>query len=160
MDINLTLFGEMLTFATLVWVMMKYIWPPLMEAIAKRQDKITSGLEAAERSKYELELTRANITEQLQQTKGQIARLLAEADKQAIAIITKGKALAETERDNIFVQTRISIAQEEHKAKHTLQQYTVELVVAGIEKVLQQKLDDSLQKSLQKRLIDQLISSV
>ena len=53
MDINITLLGEMLTFAVLVCVMMKYVWPPMMQMIEERQKKIADGLEAGERGQQD-----------------------------------------------------------------------------------------------------------
>ena len=156
MDINVTLFGEMLTFAVLVWVMMKYIWPPLLKTIQERQQKIASGLEAAERGKHELELVRTNIIEQLRQTKSQAALILSQANQQANELIAKGKASAEIERSKMLAQAKIDLEQEINSAEYTLQQQTVNLVIATTEKILQQKIDDTAQKNL----IDKLISSV
>ena len=55
MNINLTLFGEMITFAIFVWFTMRFVWPPLMKAMTERREKIAAGLAAAERSKRDLE---------------------------------------------------------------------------------------------------------
>lgn len=156
MDINLTLFGEMLTFAVLVWVMMKYIWPPLMTVIQERQQKIAAGLEAAERGKHELSLAHTNIAEQLRQTKSQVATMLQEANQQASDFIVKGKAEAEDERVKILAQAKTDVEQEMNRIKYTLQQETADLVVAATEKILQQKVDTVIQG----KLINKLISSV
>ena len=48
MSINATLIAQMIVFGILIWVTMKFIWPPLMAAIEERQLKISEGL-AAER---------------------------------------------------------------------------------------------------------------
>ena len=56
MDINATLIGQFITFALLIWFTMKYVWPPITKAIDDREKKIAAGLEAAERSKRELEM--------------------------------------------------------------------------------------------------------
>ena len=37
MNINLTLVGETIMFAMFVWFCMKFIWPPLVEAMAARK---------------------------------------------------------------------------------------------------------------------------
>ena len=55
MEINATLIGQLITFAILVWFTMKYVWPPITKAMHDREKKIAAGLEAAERSKRELE---------------------------------------------------------------------------------------------------------
>ncbi|HZX79541.1 MAG TPA: F0F1 ATP synthase subunit B, partial [Lysobacter sp.] len=54
MNINMTFFGQMITFAILIWFTMKFIWPPLNKAIEERQQKIAEGLAAAEQSQKNL----------------------------------------------------------------------------------------------------------
>ena len=44
MDINLTLIGQSISMILFVWFCMKFIWPPLMEAIEERQAQIADGL--------------------------------------------------------------------------------------------------------------------
>ncbi len=47
MNINLTLFGQMVTFAIFVWFCMKFVWPVIIGAMEERQQKIADGLDAA-----------------------------------------------------------------------------------------------------------------
>ena len=56
MNINLTLFGQMVTFAFFVWFCMKFVWPIIIEAMEERQKKIADGLDAADRALRDLEL--------------------------------------------------------------------------------------------------------
>ena len=44
----MTLLGQMISFAILIWFTVKFIWPPLMAAIEERQQKIAEGLAAAD----------------------------------------------------------------------------------------------------------------
>ena len=44
MNINLTLIGQMLSFAVFVWFCMKYVWPPLIQVLEMRKAKIADGL--------------------------------------------------------------------------------------------------------------------
>ena len=49
MNINATLFVQMVVFFIGCYITMKYIWPPLLKAIEGRQQKIAAGLAAAEK---------------------------------------------------------------------------------------------------------------
>ena len=51
MNINLTLIGQAIAFAMFVAFCMKFVWPPLINAISERQRKIADGLNAAEKAK-------------------------------------------------------------------------------------------------------------
>ncbi len=50
MNINLTIIGQMISFAIFVWFCAKYIWPPIINAMAERESKIADGLAAADRA--------------------------------------------------------------------------------------------------------------
>ena len=69
MNINITLLGEMITFAILVWITMKFVWPPIAKAMAERQKKIADGLAAAERGEKSLELAEENVKKGLKKQK-------------------------------------------------------------------------------------------
>ncbi len=56
MNINLTLFLQMIAFAVFVWFCMKFVWPPIVAALAERKTKIAEGLAAAERGHQEQHL--------------------------------------------------------------------------------------------------------
>ena len=44
MNINATLFAQMIVFGILIWVTMKFIWPPLNKAMDERAHRIAEGL--------------------------------------------------------------------------------------------------------------------
>ena len=59
MDINLTLLGQTIAMIVFVWFCMKFIWPPIMQAIEERQTQIADGLAAAEKGKQNLDKAHA-----------------------------------------------------------------------------------------------------
>ena len=56
MNMNATLLGQAIAFFMFVVFCMKYVWPPIMEAIEERQKKIADGLAAADRAAKDLNL--------------------------------------------------------------------------------------------------------
>lgn len=156
MDINVTLFGEMLTFAVLVWVTMKYVWPPLVKVMEERQQKIAAGLEAAERGQRALELAQKNVAQQMAEAKTKVTEMLNLASHQASDLIEEGKRTTKEECAKILAKTKLDIAQEISKTKKELQQQTVTLVLTATEKILRQKMDETTQQ----KLIDQLIAEI
>ena len=55
MSINLTLFGQLISFSIFVWICMKFIWPPLIGIMRERQQTIAAGLENADKAAQQLE---------------------------------------------------------------------------------------------------------
>ena len=55
MEINITLLGQLITFSVFVWFTMKFVWPPILNAMKERERRIAEGLAAAERGQQALE---------------------------------------------------------------------------------------------------------
>lgn len=70
MNLNATILGGAIAFILFVWFCMKYVWPPLMAAIEKRQKEIADGLASAERAHKDLDLAKASATDQLKSESG------------------------------------------------------------------------------------------
>ena len=66
MSITATLIGQMITFGLLVWFTMKFVWPPLLQALEERKKKIADGLAAGEKGKQELEQEGQGLLERCQ----------------------------------------------------------------------------------------------
>ena len=109
MNINATLFGELIAFIFFVWFCMKFVWPPIMGAIEERQKKIADGLAASERGEKDLELAQAKATEQLKEAKTQAAGIIEQAKKRGSQIVDEETQRAHQERENIIAQGHAEI---------------------------------------------------
>lgn len=155
MDINVTLLVEILIFAALIFLTMKYIWPPILKAIDDRQKKIADGLAAGERGEKGLELARQKIKEQLLKTKAEFAKIIGQANKQASQIIEAAKKDAEEENKKILALAKNEIATEKEKAKLQLQTQIADLVIITSAKVLG-KIDPNINKNLVDEFIEEI----
>ncbi len=63
MNINLTIIGQLLAFSVFVWFTMRFVWPPLSDALETRRKKIAEGLAAAERGQNEQRLAEERAKE-------------------------------------------------------------------------------------------------
>ncbi|KTD19560.1 F0F1 ATP synthase subunit B [Legionella londiniensis] len=156
MDINLTLVIQMLVFAAFVWFTMKFVWPPLSNALEERQDKIAEGLAAAERGRRELELAQHRISDELKQAKAQAAEILEKANRRASQIIEEAKQEARLEAQKIVRNAEEQIAQEVNQAKDSLRKQVASLAIAGAEKILMREIDEKSNRSLLDNLIEEI----
>lgn len=156
MNINLTLFGEMITFAIFVWFTMRFVWPPLMKAMEERREKIAAGLAAAEKGKRDLELASHKVTEILTEAKAQAAQMIEQANHRANHIIEEAKGRAREEGDRLLVIAKMDIEREFHSARQALMAEISSLVVAGSEKVLRHEVN----RSANDRLVAEVLSGV
>lgn len=141
MNLNATLFAQLVVFFILAWFTMKFVWPPIVKALDERAKKIADGLAAAERGKHDLELATKRSADALREGKEKAAELLAQAEKRAAQIIEEAKATAKVEADRVVAGATAEIDQEAMRAKETLRDQVAALAVAGAEKILRREIN-------------------
>ncbi len=156
MNINLTLFGQMVTFAIFVWFCMKFVWPVIIAAMEERQQKIADGLDAADRAMRDLEAAQDKATDQMKEAKQEAAGIVDQANKRANQIVDDAKQQAITEGDRLKVAAEAEIEQEVNRAKEELRASVAGLAIAGAEKVLEASIDDKANRALVDNLASQL----
>lgn len=148
MNINATLLGQAIMFIMFVWFCMKFVWPPIMQALETRKKQIADGLAAGERGKHELELAAKRFTQVLQEAKQSAADILAQAEKRATEIVEDAKNTAKQEGDRLLAGAKAEIDQEVFRAKEALRQQVADLAIAGAEKILRREVDAKVHAEL------------
>ena len=156
MNINATLLGQAITFAILIWFTMKFVWPPLMAAMAERAKTIADGLAAAERGKHDLELAEKRAAEILRQGKEKASEIIAASEKRASEIIEEAKANANSERDRILVGAKADLDQEVFRAKEQLRTQVSAVALAGAGKILGREIDAKAHNDLLDKLVAEI----
>ena len=156
MNFNATLIGQMITFGLLVLFTMKYVWPPIVQAMQDRQKRIADGLAFAERSVREQELAKAKAAQMLKEAKQQAAEIINQAHKRANEAIEQSKLEARIEGDRQFVVAMAEIEQEVNRAREQLRSQVVSLAMAGASKVLKREVDEAANAALLDDLVAQL----
>lgn len=148
MDLNYTFFLQALSFAILIWFTMKFIWPPLMNAIEERQKRIADGLAAAERSQRELAQAEDKVGDLLKEARGKANEIIDQAHVRANQIVDKAKedAVAEAGRQKAAALSEIESAA--NKAREELRVQLASLAVAGAEKLIRREIDANAHKAL------------
>lgn len=148
MEINATIIGQFITFAILVWFTMKYVWPPITKTLHDRETKIAAGLEAAERSKRELEMAEHKAGSIIRDAKQQASQIIEQANVHSAHLVEEAKAQAKVEGQRIVELAQSEINREVTQAKEVLRTQLASLAVAGAEKIIQRKLDPSIHNDL------------
>ncbi|MCP3699373.1 MULTISPECIES: F0F1 ATP synthase subunit B [Aliivibrio] len=148
MNMNATLLGQAIAFALFVWFCMKYVWPPIMEAIEARQKLIADGLSAAERAAKDLDLAQANASDQLKEAKRAATEIIEQANKRKGQILDEAREEALTERQKILTQGEAELESERKRAHDELRKQVATLAVIGAEKILERSIDVEAQKDI------------
>lgn len=136
MNINATLIGQMVAFAIFIFLTMRFVWPPIVAAMAERTKRIADGLQAADRAEKDLELAKQKVAEQLTSAKKEAAAIIDSANKRAIEIVEEAKAKALVEAGRVKASAEAEIEQATSRAKEELRSKVVVLALAGAEKIL------------------------
>lgn len=141
MNINLTLVGQTLTFAVFVWFCMKFIWPPIVEALATRHRTIVDGLDAAERGRHELDLAAKRATEILREARTRATEVLARAEEHSAQIVDEARTAAKAEGGRQLAAARAEMELEVFQAREQLRVQVAQLAIAVAEKVVAREVD-------------------
>ena len=156
MNINATLFAQMIVFAILIWVTMKWIWPPLMAAIEERQQKIAEGLAAADRSKKDLAMAEEKVAEVIREARVKAAEIVSAAEVRRAQIIDLAKEEAIEEGNRQKTAAAAEIVSMGNRAREELRKQVSAIAVAGAEKLIKREIDANAHKALLDELAAQI----
>ena len=141
MNLNATLWAQLVVFFILAWFTMKVVWPPLTKALDERAKKIADGLAAADKAKADLALAERRAGEELRAARDPAGGLRPGPEKQAGAFLDAARA----EAARVVAQARDAAESEAasamQRAKEALRDQVAELAVAGAERILRREID-------------------
>ena len=145
-----------LTFLVLLYLLGKYAWKPLLQALENRQDAIRKSLDDAQAAKKELERLHR-----------QSAQILKQARAEAESIITESRADAERVREDIRQKAKGEAEVIVRNAERQIQLETgralqqIRLEAADLSVMIASKLiQRNLSKEDNQQLIDQTIEQL
>ena len=156
MDINMTLLGQSIAMLVFVWFCMKFIWPPLMNAIEERQTQIADGLAAAERGQQSLDKAQAEAGDIVDDARKQATSILDQAHARASEIVAEGKADGTKERERQVAAASAEVEQETNRAREELRGQVSAIAVASAEKILRREIDSKAHADILSKLAAEL----
>ena len=156
MNITVTLLGQMVTFVLLIWFTMKFIWPPITQAMTERQKKIADGLAAAEQGVLAKEQADKQVQEALAQARSNAAEIVGGAQQRANELIEAAKGEASEEGKRLLEAAQAQIEQEVARAREQLRSEVSRLAILGAEKILERE----IRSAEHQKLLDDLVAEL
>lgn len=156
MNLNATLIGQLISFALFVWFCMKFVWPPIINAIETRQSQIANALASAEAAKKEQADTQALAQEEIAKAKIQAQEIVDAANKRRNEVLDEMKAEAEELKAKIIAQGYAEIDAERKRVQEELRLKVAALAVAGAEKIVGRTIDEAANNDI----IDKLVAEI
>ena len=156
MNLNATLFAQVVVFFILAGFTMKFVWPPLMKALDERAARISSGLAAADRGKSELEIALKKVDGEMAAARDEVQKRIVDADKRAAMIIDDAKKTAAEEAARIIAQAKAEAEQQVTRARDELSTQVAGLAVKGAEQILKREVNAAAHADMLSQLSTEL----
>jgi F-type H+-transporting ATPase subunit b len=155
-NINLTLLVQMIVFATLILITMKWIWPPILKAMDERQRKIAQGLAAAEEGEKELSQARDKAEAIIREARERANQIIDHAQHRANELIEQAKGAAGAEGARILAAAQQQIELETTRAKESLRREVAGIAVGAATKLLGREIDARAHADLLEQLAEEI----
>ena len=156
MNINLTLFVQMIVFATLIFITMKWIWPPILQAMQERERKIAQGLAAAEEGEKELSEARDKADAIIREARERANQIIDQAQHRANDMVEQAKGTAGAEGARIVAAAHQQIELDTTRAKESLRREVAGIAVGAASKLLGREIDARTHADLLDELATQI----
>jgi F-type H+-transporting ATPase subunit b len=140
-NINLTLIVQMLVFATLVFAVMKWVWPVILAAMDERERKIAQGLAAAEEGEKELSQAREKADGIIREARERAGQIIDHAQHRANDLVEQAKGTASAEGARLVAAAHQQIELDTTHARESLRREVAGIAVEAAAKLLGREID-------------------
>ena len=146
-----------IVFLILMFLLAKFAWKPILNAVNERESSIEEALKAAENAKEEMAKLNADNEKILAEARLERDKVLKEAKEAADKMIADAQAKATSEGERLIANAKEAIDNEKKAALTEVKNQVAVLSIEVAEKILRKELST---KDSQKELVDGLISEV
>ncbi|MES2127239.1 MAG: F0F1 ATP synthase subunit B [Pseudomonadota bacterium] len=156
MNLNSTMFVQLVVFLILAGFVAKFVWPPIVGALDARAKKIAEGLSAADQGKKAMADAQVRVQAELAGARDEGQKRIADAEKRAQMVADEIKANAQAEAARIVAQARADADQQVTKAREELRAQVAGLAVKGAEQILKREVNAAAHADLLSQLAVEL----
>lgn len=156
MNLNATLFAQLVVFLILAWFTMKFVWPPIMKALDERASKIADGLAAADKAKADLAHAEKKASDELRKARESAAEFRSGAERQVAQLIEDARAEGARIVNAAREAAEAEAGAASQRAKEALREHVAILAVAGAERILRKEINAQAHAELLTQLKSEL----
>ena len=143
------IFWQLIGFLALLFILGKFAWRPITDALRSREESIENALAAAERAKNEMASLKEENEKLLQETRLERDKILKEASLTAKQLIEESREEAKKQGDKMIADAKAVIETEKQAALSDVKTQVANLSVQIAEKILRKNLsNEKEQKAL------------
>ena len=139
---NATFIAEVIAFVIIIWVLAKYVVPPINKAMEDRQAAIRKQFAELDEAKADARKAEAVYKEQLNNAKHEAARIREEAREQGAQIVQDAREKASTEADRLIEHAHAQIEADRKAAFASLRRDVGSLATTLAGRIVGESMDD------------------
>jgi F-type H+-transporting ATPase subunit b len=147
-------FWQTLIFVGLIFLLKKFAWKPILDAVNEREEGIKNALLSAENAKKEMQNLQADNQRILQEARLERDNMLKEAREMKDKMIADSKNEAQAQGSKMIEQAKAAIEGEKNAALAELKSHVSNLSIDIAEKLLKSELTN---KDSQASLIEKML---
>ena len=157
-DFSLGLFfWQFVIFIGLIFLLRKFAWKPILDAVNEREEGIKNALLSAENAKKEMQNLKSDNEKLLADARVERDIMLKEAREIKDKIVSEAKEEAQVQAGKMIEQAKAAINSEKNAAMAELKNQVSSLSIEIAEKVLRSELTD---KASQTKLVEKMLGDV
>jgi F-type H+-transporting ATPase subunit b len=146
----------LLAFGITMWVLSRFAFPKISEALEQRAQKIAKNIEESERQRQEADEILAEYRERLKEAREQAEDIVARAKRAGDNARNEATEEGRAKRDELIAAARKDIEAETRRSLEQIRKEVADLTVLATEKVARKTLSEDDQK----RLVEEALSEV
>ncbi len=150
-------FWSALIFGIFFFLLRKYAWKPILEALDSREKKIAQALAAAQEAQAQIEALRKEQEKLRESAAAEQQRILAEAQKMRDEIIEKARKEAEKQAQGLLWAANTQIERQRELLKAEMRSYAVQLALEIAQKILEDHFSDRQKaEAFAKKMVEEM----
>ncbi len=145
---------DAVAFLVTVWILGKYVYPPLMKALDAKKDELEAATRLEQQAKVSLEKAEKGADAVLAEARKAADEIISSAHASAAEQIDEARKKAAEQAERMVGEAREQLSRDVLAARATLKADTTKLVAKATETILDEKLDDAKDASLIHRSLE------
>lgn len=147
-------FWQTLLFILLLFLLKKYAWKPILDALNSREEGIKNALDEAEKARQEMVDLKSDNEKIVKEARAERDAMLKDARTMKENMISEAKEEAKSQANKIIEQAKATIENEKLAAITELRNQVAELSIGIAEKIIKDELSE---KDKQVKLIEKML---
>lgn len=150
-------FWQFILFVGLIFLLKKFAWKPILNAVNEREEGIKNALLSAENAKKEMQNLKSDNEKLLAEARAERDAMMKEAREIREKMINDAKIEAQTQGEKMIEQAKVAIESEKNAAMADLKNQVSSLSLSIAEKILKDELSN---KEAQTKIVEKMLDEV